>query len=67
MQKSFAELLQEKIDAYVKSVKEAEAKERAELEKFFSEHKQSEHKKEEQTERKKRVKQGNTSETAIEK
>lgn len=51
MQKSFAELLQEKIDAYAKSVKEAEARERAELEKFFSEPK-----KEEQTERKKRGK-----------
>jgi len=51
MQKSFAELLKEMIDEYTKSVKEAAARERAELENFFAEPK-----KEEQTERKKRGK-----------
>jgi len=51
MEKSFAELLRERIVEYAKSVKQAEARERAELEKFFTEPK-----KEEQTERKKRGK-----------
>jgi hypothetical protein len=56
MQKSFAELIQEKIDAYAKSVKEAEARERAELEKFFNEPKKEEKTEKEEQNEKKRVK-----------